>query len=150
MKLEEYKKIITMAIGNEIAAYEFYTTVGKTVKDANLKAIFTEMAGEEKKHRAFLEGLLSNPKAMHFDESADYKVAESVEKPQLSIKMKPADAIALAMKEEEEAMVMYQALAASSKDPDQKKMFSSLALMEKGHKTRLEGMYTSMAFPEVW
>lgn len=150
MKTEEYKKIITMAIGNEIAAYEFYTTVSSTVKDANLKAIFTEMAGEEKKHRAFLEGLLSNPKAMHFDEAADYKVSESVDKPQLSIKMKPADAIALAMKEEEEAMVMYQALAASSKDPDQKKMFNSLALMEKGHKTRLEGMYTSMAFPEVW
>jgi len=150
MKLEEYKKIISMAVGNEIAAFDFYTTVSKTAKDANIKAIFKELADEEKKHRSYLEGLLANPKTMHFDESADYKVAESVDKPKLSIEMKPKDAIALAMKEEEEAMVMYQALAASSKDADQKGMFNSLALMEKGHKTRLENMYTSMAFPEVW
>jgi len=64
--------------------------------------------------------------------------------------MKPYDAIGLAMKEEEEAMQMYQALADSSTSEDQKKMFLALANMERGHKVKLEELYTSMAYPEVW
>jgi len=87
---------------------------------------------------------------MRFDEAKDYKVSQTVEKPKLSLQMKPADAIALAMKEEEEAMEMYQALAASSKDSEQQDMFKALAQMEKNHKVRLEDMYTTMAFPEAW
>jgi len=150
MKIEEYKKIISMAIGNEIAAYEFYMGVHKATQVANLKELFKEMADEEKKHRLFLEGLLSTPTSMRFDETKDYKVSQTVEKPKLSLQMKPVDAIALAMKEEEEAMVMYQALAASSKDSEQQNMFKALAQMERNHKVRLEDMYTNMAFPEVW
>ena len=41
----------------------------------------------------------------------DYKVAETVDMPRLSLDMKPAEAIALAMKKEEEAMRMYLSLA---------------------------------------
>jgi len=150
MKTEEYKKIIQMAIGNEVAAYQFYKSVCDTTKDANLKSIFGKMAEEEKKHKVFLEECLTGAKALQFDEVADYKVSQTVDKPQLSMSLKPADAIALAMKEEEEAMVMYQALADSSKDPEQKKMFQSLSAMEKGHKANLENIYTGMAFPEAW
>jgi rubrerythrin len=150
MKVEEYKKVIAMAVENEIEAYDFYTAVGEKVKDANLKSIFKDLADEEKKHRNFLQGLLSQAKPMRFDESKDYKISESIDKPKLSIGMKPADAIALAMKNEEEAMNMYTELANSSADKEQKEMFESLARMEKGHKVRLEGMYTNMAFPEVW
>jgi len=29
-------------------------------------------------------------------------------------------------------------------------MFDSLARMEKGHKVKLEGLYSDMAYPEVW
>jgi rubrerythrin len=54
------------------------------------------------------------------------------------------------MKEEEEAMQMYQALANSSTSPDQKEMFLALARMERSHKVKLEELYTTMAYPEVW
>ena len=150
MKAEQYKKVIAMAVDNEIEAYDFYTAAGEKVKDANLKSIFKELAEEEKKHRNFLQGLLTQVKPMHFAEAQDYKIAESVDKPKLSISMKPADAIALAMKQEEEAMHMYAELAKCSADKEQKEMFESLSRMEKGHKVKLEGMYTNMAFPEVW
>lgn len=150
MKVEEYKKVIAMAVESEIEAYEFYTAAGDKMKDANLKAIFKDLAEEEKKHRNFLQGLLSQAKPMSFDEAADYKIAETVDKPKLSLSMKPADAIALAMKNEEEAMNMYADLAKCSQDKEQKQMFESLSQMEKGHKVKLEGMYTNMAFPEVW
>jgi rubrerythrin len=64
--------------------------------------------------------------------------------------MKPADAIALAMKREEEAMDMYKEFAAISIDEGQKETFLSLATMEQGHKTKLEDLYVGTAFPEVW
>ncbi len=150
MTTDDYKKIISMAIGNEIVSYKFYKGVCDKTRDDNLKSIFFEMAEEEKKHKDILEGFLSGAKPLQFAEATDYKVAETVDKPKLSLNMKPADAIALAMKEEEEAMRMYQGLADSSTDPEQKEMFLALSRMEKGHKAKLEDMYTSIAFPEVW
>lgn len=150
MKADEYKKVIAMAVENEIEAYDFYTAAGEKVQDANLKSIFKDLAEEEKQHRNFLQGLLSQAKPMRFAEAEDYKIAEAVDKPKLSIGMKPADAIALAMKNEEEAMNMYAELARCSSDKEQREMFESLSRMEKGHKVKLEGMYTNMAFPEVW
>jgi rubrerythrin len=64
--------------------------------------------------------------------------------------MKPADAIALAVKNVQEAMDMYTKMADCSTDAEQKKMFQSLANMEQGHKVKLEDTFTNMAFPEVW
>jgi len=64
--------------------------------------------------------------------------------------MKPSDAIALAVKNEQEAMDMYTEMANCSTDAEQKKMFQSLAAMERGHKVKLEDTFTNMAFPEAW
>lgn len=150
MKTDEYKKIIKFAVDNEIEAYEFYKGVSDKVKDKGLKKIFAELAEEEAGHRELLEGLASGKGQMHFDESRDYKVAESINKPKLSLSMKPADAIALAVKNEQEAMEMYKEMAGCSTNAGQKKMFQSLANMEQGHKFKLEETFTSMAFPEVW
>jgi len=150
MKAEEYKNVISFAVENEIEAYEFYRGVCEKTSDSNLKAIFKELADEEKKHRNFLEGLLSRPSAFHFDEAKDYKISEAVDKPKLTLSMKPADAIALAMKNEEEAMQMYSDLADASSSAEQKQMFESLSRMERGHKAKLEKIYTNIAFPEVW
>ncbi len=150
MNVEEYKKVISMAVGNEIEAYDFYTAAGEKVENASLKSIFKDLAAEEKKHQDFLQGLLTQAKPMKFDENTDYKIAETVDAPALSITMKPADAMALAMKKEEEAMAMYAELAKASADKDQKEMFEALSRMEQGHKVKLEGVYSEMAYVEVW
>lgn len=150
MKAEQYKEIITMAVGNEIEAYEFYKAAADKVKDSNMKSIFQDLANEELRHKDFLQGLVTGAKPMLFDESKDYKIAETIDKPKLSITMAPADAIGLAVKNEEDAMLMYADLAKVSADKEQKEMFESLSRMEQGHKVRLEGMYTDMAFPEEW
>jgi rubrerythrin len=146
----DYKEILTFAVGNEIEAYEFYLGVSSKIKDANISAIFKELAEEEKKHRSFLEGLLSSGQPLQFEELSDYRVSETIDRPKLSLEMKPADAIALAIKNEEDAMKMYADLAKSANQSDQKKMFESLSKMEQGHKVKLEELYSSMAFPEVW
>jgi rubrerythrin len=150
MTIEEYKRIITMAIASEIEAYEFYTGVAEKVQDTNLKSIFDGLANEEEGHREFLEGVLTGTKPLSIDETKDYKVSAVVDKPKLSVYMKPVDAVALAMKNEEEAMNTYTELAHISTDDREKDLFESLAQMERGHKFKLEEIYTNMAFAEVW
>ena len=57
MKADDAKKIISTAIDREVEAYTFYRGVADKVKDPALKSLFTELAGEEKKHREFLQGI---------------------------------------------------------------------------------------------
>ncbi len=151
MNADDYKKIIMLAIDREVESYSFYRTISDKVKDGGLKKTFNELAGEETKHREFLEGLLSKgPTSFHFNAHMDYKVTNAMPSPKLSADMKPIDGILLAVQKELEAMQMYNQLANSSTDAEQKKMFTELSNMERGHKNRLEDIYTNMAFPEVW
>ncbi|MBP8633285.1 MAG: ferritin family protein [Synergistaceae bacterium] len=150
--MKNYKEILKMAVGNEVEAYEFYRDAAAKMKDPAMKKTFMELADEESGHKVLLEGYLNNEmKDMKFSEEKDYKVAETVEAPQaLSTDMAFKDAIALAMKKEQEAMEMYQQFADASEGAKQKETFLELAKMEKGHKVRLEGIYTDIAFIEVW
>jgi rubrerythrin len=151
MKPEDYQKIINNAISKEVEAYTFYRSVSEKAKDPNMKKMFNELAGEETKHRELLQGLLTRgPKILKFDEAKDFKVGDSIKTPELTPTMKPVDGLVVAIKRELEAMQLYTGLAQASKDAEQKKMFTELATMERGHKARLEDIYTNMAFPEVW
>ncbi len=151
MKPEEAKKIISTAIDREVESYTFYRGISDKVRDAALKSLFAELAGEEKKHREFLQGMLTKDIAkMKFDPSHDYKVADTLASPPLSVDMKPIEGIVVAIKKELEAMQMYTQLAGLAKDNETNLLFSQLANMERGHKARLEDIYTNMAFPEVW
>jgi rubrerythrin len=77
-------------------------------------------------------------------------VADAIPTPPLTTSLKPLDGMVIAIKKELEAMQMYTQLSKLSTDAEQKKLFAELATMEKGHKTRLEDIYTNMAFPEAW
>ena len=145
MKSEEYRKILLTAIDKEVESYTFYTATAQRVADKSLKTIFSELAEQETMHRKTLqEYLMGNRKELRFDEAKDYKVSDTIESPELSTAMKPLDGLKLAIKKEEEAMLMYERLA------EQKKIFTELSRMELGHKARLEDIYTNTAFAEAW
>ncbi|MDD1708585.1 MAG: ferritin family protein [Methanoregulaceae archaeon] len=151
MTPEQYRAIISKAIEREVESYTYYRTTSEKVKDAYLKKIFADLAGDETKHREFLQGLLAKePKQLKISASKDYKIADSVKAPALSADLKPIDGIVLAIKKELEAMQMYTQLADAQTDPEQRNLFTDLAAMERGHKARLEDIYTNMAFPESW
>ncbi|MDM7995817.1 MAG: ferritin family protein [Acidobacteriota bacterium] len=151
MRSEDFRRIISQAIEGEIEAYTYYRTVYEKVESAALKNIFNELAGDEKQHRTFLEGIMAKgPGSLQVEEAQDYKVADTLETPPLSIDLKPVDGITLAIRKELDAMQMYTQLSQVVGDPEEKKTFLELAKMERGHKARLEDIYTTMAFPEVW
>ncbi|AFM40865.1 hypothetical protein Desaci_1888 [Desulfosporosinus acidiphilus SJ4] len=149
---DSFKDAITYAISNEVDAYEFYRNAAKKItSDKNLADTFEELAAEEQKHRDFLQDyLVGDIPEFQLDDFDDYHVSESVESPKLSTEMKFVDAIALAMKKEEEAMNMYKKFALATTDDRQKKLFSDLSRMEEMHKVKLEKIYVNSAFGEVW
>lgn len=151
MKAEDFRQIISQAIDGEIEAFTYYRTVSEKVEDKALKNIFSELAGDELQHRKFLQEIITKgPGSLHVEEAHDYKIADTLESPPLSMSLKPIDGITLAIRKELDAMQMYTQLAQVAGDPDKKKTFLELAKMEKGHKARLEDIYTTMAFPEAW
>jgi rubrerythrin len=151
MNPEDAKKIISDAIDSEIEAYAYYTGVSKRATDPALKKLFEELASEEKKHRQFLETFLTKDTAdLRFTPVKDYKVGDNLPTPKLTDDLTPLEGIVIAIKKELMAMQMYTQLAQLSIDAEQELLFSQLATMERGHKARLEDIYTEMAFPEVW
>lgn len=151
MDREELKKIIGFAVENEVDAHQFYKDASERLEDESLKETFKDLAQEELEHKRFLKEFLeSGTTDINIDETCDYKVAETVEKPPLTTDMSFPDAMALAMKNEEEAMEMYKQLADACVDQKEKDIFLGLMEMEKMHKSRLEEIYTNAAFVEVW
>ena len=151
MKPEDVKKIISTAIDREVEAYTFYHTIATKVKDKVLKDLFTELAGEEKKHREFLQAFLAKDvSSMKFAAGHDYKVGDALPSPKLTLDLSPLEGMVVAIKKELEAMQMYTQFANAAADTETQLLFSQLANMERGHKARLEDIYTNMAFPEVW
>lgn len=151
MKTNEIKSIIKFAIDNEVEAYEFYKNAALKVRDEHLKKTFEELAEEELKHEEFLKDfLISGAEEMKVSQVIDYKLAETIDKPRLTIEMEFSDAIGLAIKKEEEAMNMYKNLSEVCEDEEQKRLFLGLMNMEKLHKTRLEDIYINVAYNEVW
>ncbi len=149
--MKSYKDILAMAVENEVEAHEFYKAAAEKIQDKNLKKTFEDLAEEETKHKVLLQGYLENDmKTMKFKENKDFQLSETVEEKTLTTDMSFKDAIALAMKKEEEAMNMYRQFAEASEDDKQRETFEELVKMEQQHKTRLEDIYSNAAFAEVW
>ena len=151
MKNQDLRSIIDFAVENELEAYEFYKGAAEKVEDAFLKETFQDLAKDELEHKEFLENFLeSEVEEIKIKELSDYKISETIDKPELTVEMKFSDAIALAIKNEEEAMFMYQSLAEACVDAKHEKLFIGLMEMEKMHKAKLEEIYLNVAYAEVW
>ena len=152
MDLEQYKQVISEAIQSEIDARTFYEEVSRGIKDTYLSELFLNFAKEEGKHEQILTRVLNQEKVTtaHFNCDKDFKVAETVEMPQVTPDMDLKNAIALAMKNEEIAMKKYTALAENCEDPELRQVFLDLASMERDHKFKMEESFVDVAYPEIW
>lgn len=149
--MNDFAEIIKFAIEREIEAETFYLEVAaKTTKEA-MRGMFVGFAAEEKHHQEILKGVLERKESvLQFKEVPDYKVSESVEPAKLTEGMTMADVFTVAMKNEETAMQMYKRLADDTTSEEARRVFEGLAVMEQGHKARMEQCYTDVASNEVW
>ena len=152
MQQHEFEALMATAIKREIEAKQFYHDVEQRVENEEVKTVFSQLAKEEMGHMELLEKFKADQSmVMKIAAPAqDAKVAEATELPALSIDMKPADAIALAMKKEQQAVEFYKGLAEGSNDAGVKEVFDNLANMELSHKNRLENVFVQIGYPEVF
>ena len=145
----QFEKLISLAIKREIEAHEFYRDVATRVTETAVKKIFENLAQQEMQHHDLLQKYRQDPSlAIRFKAPEDLKVAESVNEPALSIDMKPADAIALAMKKELQAVEFYRNLADLFDEPDVRETYLNLSNMEMAHKVTLENAFVDIGYPE--
>lgn len=148
----ELEKVFSLAISREIESHEFYKKVARQAKNPAVKTLFEELAREEMGHMEFLEGFKADPTKMMKISAppANYKIAEATKTPKLSIDMKPSDAIALAMKKEQEAVEFYRSLGKVCIDKNTCNIFENLANMELSHKNKLESVFVEIGYPEAF
>jgi rubrerythrin len=152
MDTREFADLIGVAIEREVEAQEFYRKVADRATDKSVKQTFAQLSREEGGHRDLLETYKSDP-TLPFTIKApvtDFHIAEAEALPVLTVDMKPIDAIALAMKKEQQAVEFYRRLAQSSTSPEHRQVFDTLTNMELGHKHRLENMFVDTGYPEVF
>ncbi len=148
---EDFNKMVAFAIEQEANAKIFYKNIAAKTTQKAIKEKFLKLADEEERHEHMLiEILEKRQEELNFKESEDYGVAATVEPPTISEDMTLADVFAIAMKNEEKAMLMYQQMAKEAPTPEIKKFFEELAKMEQGHKFAMEQSYTDVAYGEVW
>jgi rubrerythrin len=152
MDTQELTRVFSLATQRELEANAFYSRVAKTSGNADVKKVFEQLAQEEMGHFELLEKLRIDP-TLPMKITApkqDYKLAEATELPAFSDAMKPADAIALAMKKEQQAVEFYRGLSDAATDTQMKDVFNNLANMELGHKHRLENVFVDIGYPEAF
>ncbi len=152
MNENELNKLIDFAIDQENQANAFYTAAAKQVTNPGVRKIFQELADDENGHANLLE-MYKNNKALgeiFKIQTIDYKITETQDTPELSLTMKPAEAIAIAMKKELQAAELYRALAANAIHEAEKEALLNLSNMEMGHKHKLENIFVEIGYPEVF
>ena len=144
--------ILEIAIKREEDAYDFYMDIHSKVVDADVKDTLEFIAGEEKKHKAFLvsyrDGDLGGT-ALRMSDVVDYKIAEYLEEPEVDVNSKPEDVYLVASHRELRSHQFYTELANLHADGDLRGMLLKMANEELKHKEKMEYLYANTAFPQT-
>jgi rubrerythrin len=110
------------------------------------------MAGEEKKHKAFLVSYRDGhfgDKGLRMTDFVDYKIAEYLEEPEISAQSKPEDIYLVASHREARSHQFYTELANLHAEGEPREMLLKMANEELKHKEKAEYLYSNTAFPQT-
>jgi rubrerythrin len=144
--------VIARAIQREEEAYDFYMDIHAKVQDAGVRDTVEFIAGEEKKHKAFLVGYRDGnygSDALRMADVVEYRVAEYLEEPEISKESSSQDVYLVAAHREGRSHQFYSELANMHADSELKTMLTKMANEELKHKEKMEYLYANTAFPQT-
>ena len=145
-------EILDMAIRREEVAYDFYMDIHQKVDDSTVKDTVEFIAGEEKKHKAFLvsykEGQYGAD-SLRMADVVEYKLAEYLEEPEVSQTSSSQEIYLVAAHREGRSHQFYLELANMHQDSELKTMLQKMANEELKHKEKMEYLYANTAFPQT-
>jgi len=143
------KEIVDYAIQREIEAASFYRRVADMQKKEHVKEMFLDYAKEEDRHKELLESLdFSNIETMEVKKIPNLKISDHLVEIEPHTDMDYKEALILGMQKEKKAYQLYMGLAASTDNPEIKKLFSRLAQEEASHKLYFETLYDDFILQE--
>ena len=149
---EKLLALIDTAIKREEDAYDFYMDLHGKASDAAVKDSLEYVAGEEKKHKAFLvkyrEGGFETS-SLRLSEVTYYQIAEYQKEPEIGEDMTSADIYLVASHREARSHKFYTELADLHTDGEAKSMLQKMANEELKHKEKMEYLYSNTAFPQT-
>ena len=132
--------VINLAIQREEEAYDFYMDIYGKVQDATVRDTVEFIAGEEKKHKAFLVAYRDGnygSEALRMADVVDYKIAEYLEEPEISEESKSEDIYLIASHRESRSYQFYTEIANMHAAGELKTMLSKMANEELKHKEKM-------------
>jgi rubrerythrin len=141
----DLKELIAGAVAKEAAAHDLYARTAQGSDDPGVKALLTELARDEARHREMLERLDVDSLGEFAPQAPrDLGLAEYMEERPLSPQAGLQEVMIYAAHREQEARDFYAGMASAVGEPKATALFEKLAEMESGHKARLEEQYEVM------
>jgi rubrerythrin len=141
----EAREILKLAMAKEEAARDLYARTAAGAEDPAVKALLTDLAAQEGKHRELL-GAVDPEKLDDFqpERARDLQIAEYLEPRPLSQDADLQQVLSYAIRREAEARDFYERMAGAVEDAELAGLFRSLATMELAHKADLEQLYETV------
>lgn len=144
--------LIDTAIQREEDAYAFYMRIHDKVNDPAVRETIVWIAGEEKKHKAFLVRYRNGDfgtSGLRLSDVVYYKIAEYQEEPHVAEDMNNAQVYLVASHRELRSHQFYTALSHEHAAGEAREMLLKMANEELKHKEKMEYLYANTAFPQT-
>jgi rubrerythrin len=144
--------LIDTAIKREEDAYAFYMKIHEKIKDPAVRETIEWIAGEEKKHKAFLVKYRNGEfgaGGLRLSDVVYYKIAEYQEEPHVAEEMSSSQVYLVAAHRELRSNQFYSALANEHSAGEAREMLLRMANEELRHKEKMEYLYSNTAFPQT-
>jgi rubrerythrin len=144
--------ILEKAIVKEIESQKLYLLMSGRVKETSVRDELLGLVSYEKEHQMLLEkcrrGEVSEG-ALSLSQPIDWKLAEYMDQPDITPDMQLKDVFMMAANREKASCDFYRQLAELHRPGSVRTMFAQLAVAEAQHKSRVESLYTEVAFPQT-
>lgn len=144
--------LIDTAIRREEEAFRFYTALGEKVADPAARETIAWIAGEERRHKEFLERYRAGGgggEGLRLSEVVYYRIAEHQAEPEAEAALGSAEAFLIAAHRELRSHRFYSELAAQHDAGPARTTLERMAQEELRHKEKMEYLYTNTAFPQT-
>ena len=147
---KELVDLIHEAMDQHEVARDFYHRMAHLVSHPETRETFEYLAKEAEENKTRLHQCLTPEGCPVIPPVHDLHLAEHLKVPEVTEDLAPKDALALAIKRSEALCRFYQSMAELQTPGEIRSRLEYLAKTESGHREKLENIYDTVAFPEVW
>jgi len=144
MAEQTIQKVLETALRLEIQSERVYRQASQTIETPGGRALLAELADEELRHQALVEGVLASGDHVRIGAGpapADLRVADLLTDPPLTAESNTQDILLFAIKREQAAVELYTRLAQIYAGTSAIPVIERLVREEKHHRERLEREY---------